>query len=129
MKTITALILGFNFLFVNSFNSSKKTDIQALKVIEKRTERNGIYYHYIIKNAGNTIIPAESYQVFLKINGETVSFDKSTTTLQPGQTINYESQKTFYIKENEILDYILEVKMNDSKSENNKLTGQSTFKI
>jgi len=96
-----------------------------LSVTEKRTEYNGIYYHYEIKNTGNSIIPAKSYKVFLKVNGQTISFDKATSELKPGQVLKYESQKTFYKKDNEFLNYSLEIKMKDSNMENNTLKGQS----
>ena len=128
MKSIVLLLIGLN-LFSNNFNIDPITiDIKALKVTEKRTEYNGIYYHYEIKNTGNTIIPAKSYKVFLKVpvlNGKTISFDKATSELKPGQTLKYESQKTFYKKDNKFLNYSLEIKMNDSNIENNKLKGQS----
>lgn len=125
MKTITLLLIGVNFFFNYSFSEPKITDIQAVKVTEKRTEFNGVYYHYEIKNNGNTTIPAKSYKVFLKVNGKTISFDKATSELKPGQTLKYVSQKTFYEKDNEFLNYVLEIKMNDSNSENNTLKGQS----
>ena len=125
MKSLTLLLIGINLLFNNSVVEPKITDIKAMKVIEKRTEYNGIYYHYEIKNTGNTIIPAKSYKVFLKINGKTISFDKSTSELKPGQTLKYESQKTFYKKDFEYLNYSLEIKFKDSNLENNKLKGQS----
>ena len=114
MKSFTLLLIGINLLFNNSVIEPKITDIKAMKVIEKRTEYNGI-----------TIIPAKSYKVFLKINGETISFDKSTSELKPGQTLKYESQKTFYKKDFEFLNYSLEIKFKDSNLKNNKLKGQS----
>jgi plastocyanin/YHS domain-containing protein len=104
---------------------SKTTDIKALNVTEKRTEYDGIYYHYEIKNTGNTIIPANSYSVFLKVNGKTISFDKATSELKPGQTLKYKSEKTFYKKDHDVLNYALEIKMDDSNLENNILKGQS----
>ena len=125
MKSLTLLLIGINLFFNNSVVETKTKDIKAMKVIEKRTEYNGIYYHYEIKNNGNTIIPAKSYKVFLKVNGKIVSFDKSTSELKPGQTLKYESQKTFYKKDYELLNYSLEIKFKDSNLENNKLKGQS----
>ncbi len=125
MKSILLILIGINFFFKNSAIDPKTTDIKALSVTEKRTEYNGIYYHYEIKNTGNTIIPAKSYKVFLKVNGQTISFDKATSELKPGQVLKYESQKTFYKKDNEFLNYSLEIKMKDSNTENNILKGQS----
>jgi hypothetical protein len=125
MKSIALLLIGLNLFFNNSDIEPKTTDIKALTVTEKRTEYNGIYYHYEIKNTGNTIIPAKSYKVCLKVNGKTISFDKATSELKPGQTLKYESQKTFYKKDNEFLNYSLEIKMNDSNMANNILKGQS----
>ena len=125
MKSLTFLLIGMNLLFNNSVIETKNTDIKAMKVIEKRTEYNGIYYHYEIKNNGNTIIPAKSYKVFLRVNGKIISFDESTSELKPGQAIKYESQKTFYKKDYELLNYSLVIKFKDSNIENNKIKGQS----
>ena len=125
MKTLTLLLIGINLFLYNSIIEPKVSDIKALKVIEKRTEYNGIYYHYEIKNTGNTVIPAKSYQVFFTINGKTISFDKSTSELKPGQTLKYESEKTFYRKDDELLKYSLEVQFKDSNLKNNILKGQS----
>ena len=125
MKSFTLILVGVQLLFNNPIVDPKITDIQAIKVIEKRTEYNGIYYHYEIKNTGNTIIPAKSYQVFFKINGTPVSFDRSTSELKPGQTLKYESGKIFYRKDDELLNYSLEVQFKDSNLKNNRLKGQS----
>lgn len=125
MKTIITLLLGLHLFLNNYIIEPKKTDIKALTVIEQRTEYNGIYYHYEIKNIGNTTIAAKSYKVFLKVNGKTVSYDRATSELKPGQTLKYKSQKTFYKKDKEFLNYSLEIKMNDSNTENNILKGQS----
>lgn len=125
MKSIAILLIGLNLLFNNTVIEPKNTDIKALTVTEKRTEHNGVYYQYEIKNTGNTIIPAKSYKVFLKVNGKTISFDKATCELKPGQIIKYESQKIFYKKDNEFLNHSLEIKMKDSNIENNILKGLS----
>ena len=125
MKLITLVFIGLNFFFIHSFVEPETTDIQALEVIENRTEFNGIYYHYTIKNTGKTIIPAGSYDVFLNVNGKTISFDTATSELKPGHTLTYESQKTFYKEDHQVLDYILEIKMQDSNPLNNILKGQS----
>ncbi|SDG46688.1 hypothetical protein [Psychroflexus sediminis] len=125
MKTITVLFIGLQLFFNHAFSELETTDIQALEVIENRTEMNGIYYHYKIKNTGTTVIPAGSYEVFLKVNGETVSLDTATSALKPGQTLNYESQKTFYKEDHEFLNYTLEIKMEDSNPANNTLKGRS----
>ena len=114
-----------NLLFNNSVIKTKTTDIKALRVVEKRIEYNGIYYHYEIKNNGNTIIPAKSFKVFFIVNGKIISFDESTSELKPGQTIKYDSQKTFYHKNYKLLNYSLEIKFKDSNLENNKVKGQS----
>jgi hypothetical protein len=125
MKTITLLLIGVNFFFNNSFTEPKISDIKALKVIEKRTEYNGIYYHYEINNVGNTTIQSKSYKAYLKVNEKTISFDKATSELKPGQTLKYKSQKTFYKKDNDFLNYVLEIKMDDSNQENNIIIGKS----
>jgi len=125
MGTITLILLGLNVFFTNPAIETRTTDIEAVTVIEKRTEYNGVYFHYEIKNNGNTTIPAKGYKVFLKVNGKTISFDKATSELKPGQTVRYRSQKTFYEKDHGFLDYVLEIKMNDSNPENNIIRGQS----
>jgi hypothetical protein len=125
MKSLIFTFIGIHLLFSSTIVDSKITDIKAIKVIEKRTEFNGIYYHYEIKNTGNTVIPAKSYKVFFTINGTTVGFDKSTSELKPGQTLKYESGKTFYGKDDELLNYSLEVQFKDSNLKNNILKGQS----
>lgn len=125
MKTITVLLIGLQLFFNHAFVQAEDTDIQALEVIENRTEMNGIYYHYKIKNTGQKTIPAGSYEVFLKVNGETISLDTATSALKPGQSLTYESQKTFYKEDHEFLNYTLEIKMDDSNPANNTLKGQS----
>ena len=127
MKSLTLLLIGINLFINNPLAEPKTTDIKALRVIEKRTEDNGVYYHYEIKNTGNTIIPAKKYKVFLKVNGKTISFDKATRELKPGQTLKYESQKTFYKNDSEYLNYSLEIKFKDFNSENNILKGKTKF--
>lgn len=127
MNLVTIFLVGVSFLMNNLNVEPKNTDLVAFEVIEKRTEYNGIYYSYAIKNEGATTIPQNSYKVFFKVNGKAVSFDKATSEIKPGQTIVYESQKTFYNKGQGNLKYSLEVKISDSNSENNILKGESKF--
>ena len=124
---LASLLLGISLL-ISHFNSEPKTaDLLAFEVIEKRTEYNGIYYSYAIKNVGRTTIAPSSYQVFLKVNGKMASFDKATPEIKPGQTIVYHGQKTFYQKNKDKLSYSLEIKFSDSNPENNTLTGETLF--
>lgn len=127
MKLAAIFFIGLSFL-LNGFNSEpKNADLEAFKVIEKRTEFNGVYYSYVIKNVGTTPIPSNSYQVFFKVNGKTISFDKASSAIEPGQTIVYESKKIFYKKVDENLNYSLEVRFKDSNLENNTLKGVTEF--
>ena len=68
MKSLILLLIGMNLLFNNLVIKTKTTDIKVVEVVEKRTKYNGIYYHYEIKNNGNTIIPAKSFKVFFIVN-------------------------------------------------------------
>jgi hypothetical protein len=126
MKLFSLAILGISLSFA-SFNEAKNSDLEAFRVIEKRTSMNGIYYAYEIKNSGETMILGGSYKLFFRVNGKKISFDKATLDIKPGQTIKYQSQKTFYQKNDKNLNYSLEIEYNDSDIANNILTGQSLF--
>ncbi|EKB51224.1 hypothetical protein [Cecembia lonarensis] len=127
MKLFATIFIGITLSILNDGSESKKTDLEAFRVVEKRTLFNGIYYSYEIKNVGETSIPANSYKVFFKVDGKVVSFDKATPEIQPGQVISYESQKVFYKKKKDTLDYSLEIKFHDADLGNNSLEGQSHF--
>ena len=127
MNLFATIFIGITLSILNDGPESKSTDLEAFRVVEKRTEFNGIYYSYEIKNVGETSIPANSYQVFFKVDGKVVSFDKGTSEIQPGQVISYESQKVFYKKKKDALDYSLEIKFQDADLDNNILEGQSHF--
>jgi hypothetical protein len=124
---IISLFIGISFLLNNSVLEPKTTELKAVRVIENRTEYNGIYYSYEIKNIGESTIPSKSYKVFFKVNGKTVSFDKSASEVKPGQTIVYHSHKTFYMDKTDNLGYSLEIKFKDSKLEDNIIEGKSIF--
>lgn len=126
MKLFSLALLGTS-LFFGSLNETKKSDIEAHRVIENRTSMNGIYYSYEIKNSGETTISGGRYKVFLKVNGKKVSFDRATSDIKPGEIIRYRSQKTFYQKGDNKLDYSLEITYDDSDLSNNTLIGQSAF--
>jgi plastocyanin len=127
MNLLAIFVFGVSCL-MNSLNGeSKNPDLVEFEVIEKRTENNGVYYSYTIKNVGATTIPPNSYKVFFKVNGKTISFDKSTSEIKPGKTIVYESQKSFYKKGEGNLHYSLEVKFSDSNMETKALKGESIF--
>ncbi len=124
---LVTLLLGISLLSLSLPPAPKTAELAAFEVIEKRTEYNGIYYSYAIKNIGTATIAPNSYQVFLKVNGKTASFDKATPEIKPGQTIVYHAQKTFYQKSEDKLTYSLEIRFSDSNLENNTLTGESLF--
>lgn len=126
MKLLSLAILGTG-LFFGSLNEPKTFDIAAHRVIENRTSMGGIYYSYEVKNSGETTIAGGNYTVFFKVNGKKVSFDKATSDIQPGEIIRYRSQKTFYQKGDQKLDYSLEITYDDSDLSNNTLLGQSAF--
>ncbi|NEV94474.1 hypothetical protein G3567_10005 [Psychroflexus sp. YR1-1] len=73
MKTITVLLIGLQLFFNHTF-AQAEANIQALEVIENRTEMNGIYFHYKIKNTAATVIPAGSYETFYKENHEFLNY-------------------------------------------------------
>lgn len=127
MKLFATIFIGITLSILNDGPESKKTDLEAFRVVEKRTLFNGIYYSYEIKNVGETSIPANSYKVFFKVDGKVVSFDKATSEIQPGQVISYESQKVFYKKKKFGIDYSLEIKFKDANLDNNSLEGQSQY--
>ena len=124
---LSTLLLGISLLTPNFPPAPNTADLAAFEVIEKRTKYNGIFYSYAIKNVSTATIPADSYKVFLKVNGKTASFDKATSEIKPGQTIVYHAQKTFYQKNEDKLNYSLEIKFSDSNLANNTLTGESIF--
>ncbi len=127
MKVFSILIVWSLFNFTNDYSSDSKTDLQAVSVLEKRTELNGIYYRYEIKNVGNTSIAARSYKINFKVNGKTISFDKATEALAPGQSMVYLTQKTLYKKSDDPLHYSLEIQFEDADIDNNKIQGVSVF--
>jgi archaellum component FlaG (FlaF/FlaG flagellin family) len=127
MNLLSTFLISMTLSILNDGSESKTKDLEAFRVVEKRTLFNGIYYSYEIKNVGETSIPANSYQVFFKVDGKVVSFDKGTSEIQPGQVISYESQKVFYKKKKDGIDYSLEIKFKDADLDNNSLEGQSRF--
>lgn len=126
MKLFSIALFGLSLL-AGSLSKTPKTDIEATSVLDQRTSMNGVYYNYSITNTGNTTIPADSYSLHLKVNGKTVSFDKDTQELKPGQSILYKSKKTTYQKRDENLDYALEIDFKDDDTSNNVLTGTTIF--
>ncbi|WP_144606617.1 hypothetical protein [Algoriphagus algorifonticola] len=127
MNPTTLLFIGITSL-INLWTVEPKTnELKAWQVLENRTEYNGIYYSYSIKNTGTTPISSIDYQVFFKVEGKTVSFEKAPTEIQPGETIVYHSSKTFYPKNKSQISYSLEVKSTNSRLENHSLHGESMF--
>lgn len=127
MKLISIFLIGVTLSILNDGLELKTTDLEAFRVVEKRTLFNGIYYSYEIKNVGETSIPANSYKVFFKVDGKVVSFDKATSEIQSGQVIRYESSKVIYKKKKDVLDYSLEIRFKDANLDNNILEGQSEY--
>jgi archaellum component FlaG (FlaF/FlaG flagellin family) len=127
MNLFATFLIGVTLSILNDGLESKTTDLEAFRVVEKRTLLNGIYYSYEIKNVGETSIPANSYKVFFKVDGKVVSFDKATSEIQSGQVIRYESSKVIYKKKKDVLDYSLEIRFKDVNLDNNILEGHSKY--
>ena len=53
---------------------------------------------YKVHNAGSKAVAKETYSVSLKINGELVSFDEETESLEPGESISYSKAPGTYHK-------------------------------
>nr|MBI1228671.1 hypothetical protein [Cytophagales bacterium] len=100
-------------------------DLEASEVICHTTDTGERYFSYLVRNVGNETAPAGSYQVFFKVNGKLISFERTTDTLQPGKSILYTSEHKFYPNQKKrVLKYNLIINTKDADRDNNKKTGE-----
>lgn len=106
------------FFTLTAFNPAPKTkDLSVGEVQQKFTEKGGVYFVYSIKNEGEETIEGIEYRIQFKLNGKTISFDKSPRTLKPGEKIEYTTSHVEY--ESEELNYALKIKIKDDIKSNN----------
>jgi hypothetical protein len=119
MKTLLIII---TFFTLSAFNTAPNTrDLAVGKVVQKFTEEGGVYFVYSVKNEGEKSIEGIEYRVKFKLNGKTISFDKSPRTLKPGEKIEYTTSYVDY--DSKEFNYALEIKIKDDVKENNILKG------
>lgn len=114
-------------LTMYSVRSMGKTppDLEASEVICHTTDTGERYFSYLVRNVGSETAPAGSYQVFFKVNGKLISFERTTDALQPGKSILYTSENKFDPNQKKrVLKYNLIINTKDADMDNNKMTGE-----
>jgi len=100
-------------------------DLEASEVVCHTTDTGERYFSYLVRNVGNETAPAGSYQVFFKVNGKLISFERATDALQPGKSILYTSEDKFDPNQKKrVLKYSLIINTKDADKDNNKMTGE-----
>ncbi|MEX2569140.1 MAG: hypothetical protein WD431_24565 [Cyclobacteriaceae bacterium] len=100
-------------------------DLEASQVIFKEGDSGFKYFSYVITNVGKAKAPAESYRVFLKVNGKMISFDYKTAELEPGKSILYTSKERFDPDDpGKKLKFRLIIHTTDGDKDNNQKKGE-----
>ncbi|MEX2512118.1 MAG: hypothetical protein WD398_04365 [Cyclobacteriaceae bacterium] len=100
-------------------------DLEASEVIFKEGDSGYKYFSYVITNVGKATAPAESYRVFLKVNGKMISFDYKTSALEPEKSIMYTSQERFNpVDPGKKLKFRLIIHTDDGDNDNNQKKGE-----
>ncbi|WP_143962505.1 hypothetical protein [Litoribacter populi] len=80
------------------------------EVTVHETDNKGKHFSYVIVNEGEETLEGGTYRIYLKVNKKYISFDRTTSDLEPGQAIRYESNEIFMKDEKtEELNYLLEL--------------------
>jgi hypothetical protein len=100
-------------------------DMEATEVVCHVTDNGDRYFSYLVTNVGSETAPAGSYQVYFKVNGKMISFERDTTPLEAGRSILYTSEQKFDPNQKKrVLKYNLIINTKDFNKENNKRSGE-----
>ncbi len=100
-------------------------DLEATEVVCHTTDNGDRYFSYLVTNVGSETAPAGSYQVYFKVNGKMISFERDTTPLEAGKSILYTSEQKFDPNQKKkVLKYNLIINTKDLNKENNKRIGE-----
>lgn len=100
-------------------------DLEATEVVCHTTDTGDKYFSYLVTNVGSETAPAGSYQVYFKVNGKMISFERVTGPLEPGKSILYTSEHKFDPNQKKrVLKYNLIINTKDSNKDNNKNSGE-----
>ena len=126
---ISNLILSVLGAFFSAFHfpvsQVNSYDLEATEVVCHTTDTGDRYFSYLITNVGNETAPAGSYQVYFKVNGKMISFERVTGVLEAGKSILYTSEHKFDPNQKkQVLKYKLIINTNDPNKDNNKKSGE-----
>ena len=122
---LSSIILTLSGLSAVYSQENITYDLEASQVLLKEGDSGYKYFSYVVKNVGKTTAPAESYKVFLKVNGKLISFDNKTSALEPGKTMMYTSKERFDPNNpGKKLKYQLIINTKDQNKENNRKKGE-----
>lgn len=100
-------------------------DLEATEVVCHTTDSGDRYFSYLVTNVGSETAPAGSYQVYFKVNGKLISFERNTTSLEVGKSILYTSEQKFDPNQKKkVLKYNLKINTKDFNKDNNKRSGE-----
>lgn len=100
-------------------------DLEAAEVLCHTTDTGDRYFSYLITNVGSEAAPAGSYEVYFKVNGKLISFERVTGALEPGRSFLYTSGHKFDPNQKKrVLNYNLKIRIKDSNKDNNTRSGK-----
>ncbi|HSI75619.1 MAG TPA: hypothetical protein VK957_06985 [Lunatimonas sp.] len=100
-------------------------DLEATEVVCHTTDSGDRYFSYLVTNVGSETAPSGSYQVYFKVNGKMISFERVTGPLEPGKSILYTSEHKFDPNQKKkVLKYNLIINTKDFNKENNRKSGE-----
>lgn len=129
MIMLSNLIVSVWFSFFSAFqppiSQAVSYDLEATEVVCHTTDTGDRYFSYLVTNIGSETAPAGSYQVYFKVNGKLISFERNTTPLEAGKSILYTSEQKFDPNQKKkVLKYNLKINTKDSNIDNNKRSGE-----
>ena len=112
-------------LFSTLISQTASYDLEATEVVCHTTDTGNRYFSYLVTNVGSETAPAGSYQVYFKVNGKLISFERNTTSLEAGKSILYTSEQKFDPNQKRsVLKYNLIINTKDFNKDNNKRSGE-----
>ncbi|WP_158856166.1 hypothetical protein [Lunatibacter salilacus] len=100
-------------------------DLEASEVVCHTTDTGDRYFSYLVTNVGSETAPAGSYQVYFKVNGKMISFERVTGPLEAAKSILYTSEHKFDPNQKKrVLKYNLIINTKDSNKDNNRKSGE-----
>lgn len=129
MIMLSNLIVSVWFSFFSAIQPPSSQaisyDLEATEVVCHTTDTGDRYFSYLVTNVGSETAPAGSYQVYFKVNGKLISFERNTTSLEAGKSILYTSEQKFDPKQKKrVLKYNLIINTKDFNKDNNKRSGE-----